>query len=59
MIEKFDRYMDVPLVIEGEYSIGDDFQVGPVWYKIVNIEDSPEEINPFAVLVRLYLVENK
>ena len=25
----------------------------------VNIEDSPEEINPFAVLVRLYLVENK
>lgn len=51
--------MDVPLVIEGEYSIGDDFQVGPVWYKIVNIEDSPEEINPFSVLVRLYLVENK
>lgn len=39
--------------------MGDDFQVGPVWYKIVNIEDSPEEINPFAVLVRLYLVENK
>lgn len=59
MIEKFDRYMDVPLVMEGEYSIGDYFQVGPVWYKIVNIEDSPEEINPFAVLVRLYLVENK
>ena len=51
--------MDVPLVMEGEYSIGDDFQVGPVWYKIVNIEDSPEEINPFAILVRLYLVENK